>query len=294
MIRVATAGWSYPDWEGRVYPRAKPSGFHPLRHLSRYLDGIEVNSPFYALPRPDVVSRWAEIVQAQPEFRFVVKLYQGFTHRPVDEGRWKEEAASFLTAMQPLQRKQLLSAVLVQFPVTFQHGAEEVRRLGRLRALFPDLPLVLELRHQSWFERPAFDTIRGLSYSLAHVDLPVAWNHPPERHGPTGPIGYLRLHGRNSEQWFRKEATRDERYDYLYNPPEVGELTRKAASIASETDETWIVTNNHFAGQAVANAIEIQYMLAGKKPVPAWPEIVSSYPHLGPLTEISGQGLFPT
>ena len=31
MIRVGPAGWSYADWEGAVYPRRKPAGFHPLQ-----------------------------------------------------------------------------------------------------------------------------------------------------------------------------------------------------------------------------------------------------------------------
>ena len=69
-------------------------------------------------------------------------------------------------------------------------------------------------------------------------------------------------------------------------------VARKAASIASETDETWVVTNNHFSGKAVANAIEIEFMLGGKEPVPAWPEIVAAFPHLEPITRVEGGGLF--
>ena len=30
MIRVGPSGWSYPEWEGPVYPGAKPRGYHPL------------------------------------------------------------------------------------------------------------------------------------------------------------------------------------------------------------------------------------------------------------------------
>ena len=257
------------------------------------MDGIEVNSSFYALPRAETVSRWAEIVQSRPEFRFVVKLYQAFTHEAFDEGRAKTEAEVFLEALGPLRRLGRLGAVLVQFPVSFQHGAAEIRRLGRIRSLMGELPLVLEVRHQSWFEPPVFHVLRGLGYSLAHIDLPSAWNHPPPRHPATGPIGYLRLHGRNEQQWFRSGASRNDRYDYLYAPHEVGELARKAASIAAESDETWVVTNNHFSGKAIANAIELQYMLGGKQAVPAWPEIVSSFPHLAALTKVDNPGLFP-
>src|SRR5438477_10788063 len=33
-IYVGPAGWSYPDWEGIVYPATKPRGFHAASHLA--------------------------------------------------------------------------------------------------------------------------------------------------------------------------------------------------------------------------------------------------------------------
>jgi uncharacterized protein YecE (DUF72 family) len=293
VIRVGPAGWSYPDWEGRVYPAHKPHGFNALAWLARYFDTIEINSTFYATPRPEVVERWAQIVSDRPQFRFFAKLNREFTHLPEPDGgpideSWEAKARTFRAGIAPLVRARRLDGLLVQFPVSFLHGKSEVRRLGRLRALFPDVPLVLEVRHQSWFERPAVDQVRGLSYSLAYVDLPSAWNHPPPWHEPTGPIGYLRLHGRNSQAWFRGEAERDDKYDYLYRADELAELAQKARRIASLHDETAVITNNHFSGQAVANAIDLMFLLQ-ERPVPAPGEIVESYPHLRPRTRIEGQ-----
>lgn len=291
MIRVGPAGWSYPDWEGRVYPRSKPRGFHPLGYLAPFVDCVEVNSSFYAVPRREHVERWAELVRGLAGFRFLVKLLQDFTHKPVpdDPREWDRKAADWRAAVEPLVRRRLLAGVLVQFPASFVHGPPGVRRLGRIRTLLEGLPLVLELRHASWFTPLALDEIRGLAYSLAHVDLPPAWSHPPARHPPTGPIGYLRLHGRNEQQWFRKGAGRDDRYDYLYTPPEIGELTERVRSIAAESEETYAITNNHFEGQAVANAIEMRWLLGGREPVRAPPELVRAFPHLAPLVRVEGQ-----
>jgi uncharacterized protein YecE (DUF72 family) len=295
MIRVGPAGWSYPDWEGHVYPAHKPHGFHALAYLARFFDTIEINSTFYALPRAEIVERWAQLVGDRERFRFFAKLTRDFTHMPepgaegADRGdEWEAKARAFRAGIDPLVRARRLEGLLVQFPISFLHGKSEVRRLGRLRALFPDLPLVLEVRHQSWFERPAIDQVRGLSYSLAYIDLPSAWNHPPPWHEPTGPLGYLRLHGRNSHQWFQGEAERDDKYDYLYGAAEMDELARKARRIASLHDETAVITNNHFSGQAVANAIDLMFLLQGG-PVPAPPEVVESYPHLRPRTRVEGQ-----
>jgi len=291
MIRVGPAGWSYPDWEGRVYPRSKPSGFHPLRFLAPFVDCVEINSSFYTSPRAEHAVRWAEQVAGRSDFTFALKLLRDFTHQPPpsDEGEWERKAALWREGIQPLRRRGLLGAVLVQFPASFRESPSGVERLGRIRILFDDLPLVLELRHHSWFEPPALSEITGLGYSLAHIDLPPAWDHPPERHPPTGPIGYLRLHGRNAATWFARDAGRDERYDYLYSPAEVGHLARLARSIEAENEETYVVTNNHFEGQAVANALELRWMLNDRQPVPAPAEVVAAFPHLRPLVRVEDQ-----
>jgi uncharacterized protein YecE (DUF72 family) len=291
-IRVGPAGWSYPDWDGRVYPSVRPHGFHPLAHLARYFDCIEINSTFYATPRREHAERWAQLVADRADFRFLVKLQRDFTHLPEDPGAdstWEHKARDFKLGIEPLVRAKKLSALLVQFPVSFLHGKSEVRRLGRLRALFDGLPLVLEMRHESWFTPPALAVLRGLSYSLAYIDLPAAWNHPPPWHESTGPIGYLRLHGRNSAQWFRHDSERDDKYDYLYDRTELEGLVQRARRIAGQHDHTAVVTNNHFSGKAVANAIEILFLLDGQPPL-APLELIESFPELASITKTDGQG----
>jgi uncharacterized protein YecE (DUF72 family) len=287
VIRVGPAGWSYADWEGRVYPSSKPEGFHPLAFLARFFDCIEVNSSFYAIPRAEHAAHWTQLVNHRPDFRFLVKLHREFTHGP-EAKPGPALAAAFREGIEPLLRSKKLGALLAQFPASFTFGPEEVRRLGRIRSLFSDVATVLEVRHASWFTPPALDTIRGLRYSLAYVDLPPAWNHPPEWHPPTGPIGYLRLHGRNSDEWFRRDAGRDDKYDYLYTEAEVEVLAAKTKRIGSVHTETHVVTNNHFAGKAVANGLELRAVLLGEV-VPAPGEIVDTYPRLASRVKIEGQ-----
>ena len=290
MIRVGPAGWSYADWQGRVYPRSKPRGFHPLAHLARFVECVEINSTFYADPHSANAARWCELVADKTDFRFVAKLLKEFTHapEPADPARWEQAAARWLAGLEPLRRSGRLSCVLVQFPVSFLFGPAEVRRLGHLRQLFSSTPLVLEVRHQSWFAPPALDALRGLDYSVAYIDLPSAWNHPPPWHRSTGPIGYLRLHGRNASEWFRRGAGRDDRYDYLYAPAEVRELADKARRIAGESEDLYVITNNHFEGQAVANALELIHLLHEREPL-APVELVEAFPHLADIARVEGQ-----
>jgi len=44
-IRIGTAGWSYKDWEGIVYPAGlKKKKMHPAEYLAQYFDVIEINT----------------------------------------------------------------------------------------------------------------------------------------------------------------------------------------------------------------------------------------------------------
>ena len=296
MIRVGPAGWSYADWEGRVYPRPKPADFHPLAYLARYFQCVELNSSFYAHPNPRHAERWVELVDDLPSFRFTAKLQQLFTHGPHDvsadtRSRWTDEARVFRSGLAPLERSGKLAALLVQFPFGFRAAPPSWRRLEHVRELFDRERLVLEVRHASWFEPAAFDTVTSLGFDLALIDMPSGPDQAPrdfELPAATS-IGYLRLHGRNREAWFDRRAGRDQKYDYLYTRAEIQDVVARVKRLASGVDETYVVTNNHFGGQAVANALEIESALSGSPPL-APPALVDSFPHLRDLTRVDGQG----
>ncbi len=289
MIRVGPAGWSYADWEGIVYPRPRPKGFHPLAHLLPFVDCVEVNGTFYGLPRAEYVARWAEIVGEKEGFQLLAKLHQEFTHAPpLSESSFAARASAFLAGLDPLVRSGRFGALLLQFPLGFTRNRANEERLDRLAEAFGHLPLAVELRHRSWFEPPILADLRRREMSLLHIDLPAAADHPPDWFESTGPIGYLRLHGRNAATWFARGVGRDQRYDYLYPPAELDTLVEKAQRLAREHDETYVITNNHFEGQAVANALEIRARLAGA-PVAAPATLVARYPHLDGCTRVSGQ-----
>lgn len=289
MIRVGTAGWSYPDWEGPVYPDTKPRGFHPLAFLARFLDCVEINSSFYAVPNPEHAERWLRCVADLPEFRFLAKLQNVFTHEalPGTEDDLARLAAPWLAGIEPLRASGRLAAVLVQFPVTFRYGEGARRRLERLDAQFGHLPLALEVRHRTWFEEPALEFAERLGMSLVEIDLPASREHPPLGFRPVGPIGYLRVHGRNAEAWFEPGAGRDQRYDYLYGEEELDELAGRAQRLASGRDDTYVITNNHFGGQAAANALEIMARLGQCPKAPA--TLAQAYPRLRTQATIEGQ-----
>jgi uncharacterized protein YecE (DUF72 family) len=287
MLCVGVAGWSYEDWKGTVYPRPAPRGFHPLPYLARYLDLVEVNSTFYALPRADLTARWAALVEPFPRFCFTVKLHRDFTHGPAN-GMSDEAARAFRDGIAPLVVAGRLIGLLAQFPVSLRESAAGWGRIERIRSLFPDETLVLELRHRTWFSGGAYERLAGMDLGLVHVDMPGARDHPPAEHPSLGPLGYLRLHGRNRRAWFDPRAGRDARYDHRYPAADVAAIARRLESIGARTERALLVANNHFGGQAVAAALEIRSLIEGV-PARAPEPLVHAFPDLAATTTPEGQ-----
>jgi len=291
VIRVGVAGWSYADWKGRAYPRTSSKDFHPLEYLARFFDCIEINSSFYALPQRVHVQGWVERVAERPDFRFAMKLHRDFTH-----GRHEATAASaYNRALEPMLESNRLGAVLAQFHQDFADQPHNRERLLELGRLFGHLPLVLELRHRSWFQHGTLAMLEGEGLNLAHIDMPVAPTVvPPITEGEglpyfLGPLGYLRLHGRNAADWYDPAKGRDDSYNWMYRREEVETFAGYARKLAAAGGDTYVVTNNHFGGKAVANGLELLASLRGA-PVPGPPEIVAAYPDLADVVRPEGQG----
>lgn len=276
--RFGTAGWSYADWSGVVYPKRRTDGFDPLRYLAAYFDTIEINSTFYRPPEPTASARWAATVADLEGFTFTAKLYRGFTHR--DPGDWAEdEVAAFRTGLAPLVEAGKLGALLAQFPFFFDATRPHLERLGRIIETFADVPLVVELRHRSFLAPKILERLHARSVSFCNVDQPNSRTSIEAAARITGPVGYLRLHGRNAEKWFSKGAGRDEKYDYLYSEEELERFVPLVQDLVDGTERTYVIGNNHFLGKAPANVLELKAAIDGA-PVEVPPALVRTYPRL--------------
>ncbi len=65
-VHIGTAGWSYKDWKGRVYPPTAGPRFDPLSYLKDYFDVVEVNSTFYHPPKPATAASWVRRTGDRP------------------------------------------------------------------------------------------------------------------------------------------------------------------------------------------------------------------------------------
>jgi uncharacterized protein YecE (DUF72 family) len=276
-VRIGPAGWSYKDWNGVVYPAKPGSKFDPLEYLAQFFDTIEINSSFYRPPAATTTEAWVKRVAHNPDFVFTAKLPQIFTH---ERGKaTSEDEKAFCEGIDPLMKAGKLGALLLQFPWSFKNTDEDRLYLTKLLTRLEEYPLVVEVRHSSWNSPRVLESLEEQGVGLCNIDQPLFSKSIKPAAVSTSPVGYVRLHGRNYQNWFRDQAPRDERYNYLYTVEELDPWIDRIKEIAAHTKETYVITNNHFRGKAVVNAIEIKAALSEER-VPAPAPLFDEYERL--------------
>jgi uncharacterized protein YecE (DUF72 family) len=300
-LRIGTSGWNYPTgrgtWNGIFYPDTgeRPSGFDELAFYAERFNTVEVNSTFYGQPRANVSLGWVR--RTPPGFEFAVKLYQKFTHpdfgrraagggrqaSPVDKPSVSAaDIDAFKSGIEPLAAADRLGPLLAQFPASFKDSPAAREYLDWLLATFADYDVAVELRHRSWSDRSeaVFDLLRGHGAAWTQIDEPkFRFSIRQDLLPNVKDFYYMRLHGRNVEQWWEHEQAED-RYNYLYSEAELRPLAEAVRTARALVKKQYIYLNNHFAAQAVADAAVLRHLLDEpvEQPMPA--ELVAHYPML--------------
>lgn len=301
-IRVGTAGWSYKDWEGIFYPpgmsRRKR---HPLELIARCFDMVEINTSFYGHIRPELAKLWARIVSDRnPGFLFTAKLHRSFTHSPL-AAMEPTSAASIRPSAEDerLAREGLealaatgkLGALLIQFPVSFKNTGLNREYLETLLRQFIEYSRVVEVRHSTWNNPETIAYFRERNVSFCNIDQPQIGRSLQPTEYVTSAVGYIRLHGRNYDQWFEAEKCAD-RYNYLYKPAELLSWRERIEGIAQQAKITFVVANNHFEAKSGVNALQLKHLISGGR-VLAPESLLAHYPELkaiaDPVEEAGGE-----
>jgi len=264
QLRIGPAGWSYSDWAGYVYPARRPKGFHEAAYLAEFFDTIEINTSFYQPLRPEHAEAWLRRVEANPRFVFTAKLWQKFTHDPVAT---TEEERAVRTGFEVLRKAGKLGALLLQFPFSFHRNPETLAYLSAVLQRFSDFPLVVELRHASWQVPETFDLLGQLRVGFCNIDQPVIGRSIRPSAIVTSSVGYVRLHGRRYDTWFSGDPgiPAHERYNYLYSTEELKPWAERIREVQQDAQNTYVITNNHYQGKAVVNALQLLSILNGTK-----------------------------
>jgi uncharacterized protein YecE (DUF72 family) len=292
-LRIGTSGWNYPSgtgtWNGIFYPaaargrRAKGGTapkFDELAYYAEHFDTVEINTTFYGQPKATVAQTWAD--RTPGGFEFSLKLYRDLTHAksssvpPLDDRVIDE----YRTGIEPLASAGKVGALLAQFPPSFKQTSESQAYLDALLQRFRDYPIAVELRHRSWSDDfgTTLSLLNSHNAALTQIDEPkfkvsIRQNQLPNISG----FYYMRLHGRNAEQWWKHDKSED-RYNYLYSADELKPISDTAGAARRLVKKFYLYFNNHFASKAVVNAVMIKKQLG--EPVPGvYPKaFVERYP----------------
>jgi uncharacterized protein YecE (DUF72 family) len=285
----------YKDWEGIVYPRPKPRHFDPLRYIAEFFDAVEINSTYYGPPSARTASSWVERVEDYKNFRFTAKVWKRFTHERTKA--WTTgEVDQVRAGFDVMMHSGHLGAVLLQFPWSFKRTEANREWLGDVVRAFRQYPLVVEVRHLSWLVPEFLRALREEGVAFVNIDQPLYHDSIGPTAHATSHVGYVRVHGRNYKDWFREKAPVEQRYNCLYPPEELKPWAERAKEIASDpaTREVYVITNNHYKGKAVANALMLKSMVtSGKVPAPpgvfeAYGDVLAAYAESRPEGSASG------
>ncbi|UCD63827.1 MAG: DUF72 domain-containing protein [Candidatus Zixiibacteriota bacterium] len=251
-IRVGTSGYSFEDWRGEFYPETIQKG-KMLDHYVKFFPTVEINSTYYRIPHPAVM---ANIVKkAPPQFDFMVKVPQSFTHRRTNLDK---DAVAFKEALKPFEESGKLSGLLAQFPYSFKYSADGLDYIAICRNAVAPNPLFVEFRHTGWVNRDMYDRLKAEKIGYVCVDEPQLPGLLKPDLFTTTETAYLRLHGRNSAKWWDGGPLR---YDYSYSEEELNRWKEKLMKITDKVKSIYVFFNNCHRGQAVNNAREFMHML---------------------------------
>jgi uncharacterized protein YecE (DUF72 family) len=309
-IYIGTASFSGKDLDGSFYPK----GIKPAERIAFYAErfnAVEVDSSYYALPstRNSILFN-----QRTPDdFIFHFKAFGLMTgHRiqtrrlgrslamhlpPLFNKSYIEKPAPdllktafdmFYEALYPLKASNKLGLILFQYPPYFSKNTKNKEYILQCKEWMGDYSLAIEFRHASWIKDvrgsgagidELADTMRflsenGLSYvSVDEPQFKTGSTIPPIANATTK-TAYIRFHGRNTKNWFKKDAGVEGRFDYLYDEDELREWVPKIEHLAENTDQVHIMFNNCVNIYPVKNAGDMAAMLGAlpdKRPV----EIIS-------------------
>jgi len=282
-IRIGTASWTDPTLieSGTFYPADAKTAEARLRYYAAHFDTVEVDSSYYAMPAERNSRLWADRTPAG--FTFHMKAHAMLTGHPTRiqsipqvlrtelPRQFKEKTTAnafpkeiveaafdmFAAALIPLRAAGKLGFVLLQFPPWFVPSPRSYAWLELAREKLARHQVAVEFRNRRWFtaaeKEEALDFLRDQGLSFVSVDAPWVdgWEGPID---VTGPEAYVRLHGRNRQNWFKKGIDTVQRYRYLYSEAEINAWAENVKHIADRTEQAFVLFNNCYQDYGVRNA----------------------------------------
>lgn len=280
---IGTSGYDYPEWKGVFYPEnLKRKDF--LIFYATQFNALELNNTFYNMPTAERLLSFYE--RSEGRLNFSVKANRLLTHEIGTD--WQTAAKDFKAALEPLNEKERLSAVLFQLPESFHYTNDNRIYLAKLIGEFEGFPVMVEFRHKEWIRESVFEGLEKRKAGIVFCDMPQLKNLPDGTVMKTPFIGsnaYIRLHGRNEGAWYAHapkvqtsitsvhangaKATYTvgdspngcTRYCYDYSDEELAQFVPIVKAAVKEGKKVQVYFNNHPNGSGAKNAISLKKMI---------------------------------
>jgi uncharacterized protein YecE (DUF72 family) len=286
---VGTASWTDPTLvkSDLFYPPGATSAEDRLAFYASHFPTVEVDSSYYAILSERVAQLWVERTPA--DFVFNVKAFAWLTQHPAEAGRLPaaiknvlppalKSAARirnppaevlelafqmFWASLQPLRNAEKLGLLLFQMPPYVTCRAFNMDYLAQLPERLPGARIAVEFRHPSWTDdRHRDETMRFLrQHGMAYVsvDTPPGVGLPSAL-AATADDAYIRFHGRNRENWFKRNITAAERFKYLYAERELADWAGRLKQLTG-VRRAFAIFNNCYSNFGIMNATTMREML---------------------------------
>jgi uncharacterized protein YecE (DUF72 family) len=285
---VGTASWTDPTLvkSDTFYPRSLKTAEERLRFYAAQFNAVEVDATYYALVSERNAALWAE--RTPPGFVFNIKAFAMLTQHPVDTSRLPavlkaalpaaERATPrlrhppsdalemafgmFWSALEPLRAGGKLGHLLFQFPPYFTARPANLDYIAGLKERMPGAAIAIEFRHNSWFDgAQRATTMRFLErHGLTFVSIDTPPGTIDSVFAITSSEAYVRFHGRNRENWYKRDGGAAERFKYLYAEAELAQWADRLKALTGVRRAS-VIFNNCYSNFGVMNAATMAQML---------------------------------
>lgn len=238
-LYIGTSGWSYEkDWKGTFYT----TGGSMLKYYLTYFQTAEINSTFYALPKPTFIKHLSTLDKS---VFFTAKLPKKVTHdnRLNLTGEGGETLTEFFRLLAPIQDR--IPVLLIQLPPW------EISTMGDLESFLSSLDssyrYAIEFRDESWLVSKVWKILEQYEIANVIVDEPKL----PIDLRITTDFSYIRWHGHGANPWF----------NYRFSIDELENWVPRLEKVTESVETTLGYFNNHFAGNAPLNALQMLSLL---------------------------------
>jgi uncharacterized protein YecE (DUF72 family) len=288
---VGTASWTDPTLvkSDLFYPASATTAAERLAFYASQFSTVEVDSSYYAILSENVARLWVE--RTPPGFIFNIKAFAWLTQHPAETGRLPAAIKNMLptelkstsrikgppaevldfafqmfwSSLKPLRQAGRMGRVLFQFPPYITCRQQNIDYLATLPERLPGAEIAVEFRHRSWTDsaRRQSETLGFLrEHGFAYVSIDA-----PAQSGllcvlaTTAEDAYIRFHGRNADNWYKRNVSAAERFKYLYAERELAEWAGRLKQL-TRVRRAFAIFNNCYSNFGILNATTMRAMLS--------------------------------